>query len=124
MAEYARRNDTIISATNEQLQLLNATLSKLSEAITAQNGKIELTARDIMIEVSAKYPDKDSLTEGLNSVRTKTDDDIKNLRVEYDAKFKSIHLQGKLIWGAIVIAGVLISKGVDVYLALHPVTQN
>jgi hypothetical protein len=77
MFAHTKREEEEMKLTNAQLEEINTTLIKLSEALILQNGKIEISSRDTLEKARENFATKDELNKSLRTVRELISSNVK-----------------------------------------------
>lgn len=83
---------------NNKLDDINVSLKNLSESVIKQNGKIEITARDVLDTADKRYISKDT----------------------FNAALKSLREQARLVWIAIGVFAAIVAKVIDIIIEIYP----
>lgn len=69
MLRHSEREEQEMQLTNKQLDDINTSIARLSEALIQQSNRIEIASRDTLDKVRLEYATKKELNGGLNSLR-------------------------------------------------------
>lgn len=69
MVTHAKREEEEMHLTNKQLEEINGTLIKLSEALILQSNKIEISSRDTLDKARVEFATKAELNGAIKSIR-------------------------------------------------------
>lgn len=130
---------------HDQLEQISSSLTKVTENLINQSNKIEISARDILREVSTSYPNNDVFNtttklirdhhaEAIKNVETDTKREFKALEEKFekelrvvkehgDSQIKAMRSNAKMVWTAIGIFFMVLAKGIDVLIQIYPTHQ-
>ena len=77
MLTHTKREEEEMHLTNKQLEEINDTLVKLSEALIHQDSKIEITNRDLFDRSREEFATKDELNRAMKSIRDLISSNVK-----------------------------------------------